>query len=255
MAWRERRESRWQLMLAVALLLASAGLYLLHFLIFGDLHHIGIYLLGDLAFLPIQVLLVTLIINRLLVMREKKTKLDKLNMVIGSFFSEVGNSLIRMVAGFDRSRGQLQEILCVEAAWSRRDYSRARAELDAYRFEVDSRQGDLAAVKTFLAGERNFLLGLLGNPNLLEHDTFTELLWAVFHLTEELQFRPAFDQLPAADLDHLASDMKRAYRLLLQGWLDYLQHLQGKYPYLFSLAIRINPLNPRAAVVIGGQVS
>jgi len=30
------------------------------------------------------------------------------------------------------------------------------------------------------------LLGLLGNPNLLEHDSFTDLLWAVFHLMEEL---------------------------------------------------------------------
>ena len=29
------------------------------------------------------------------------------------------------------------------------------------------------------------------------------------------------------------------------------QHLQGAYPYLFSLAIRTNPLDPNASAVVG----
>jgi len=51
-------------------------------------------MLGDVAFVPIEVLLVTLIIHRLLSEREKRTRLEKLNMVIGAFFSEMGTDVI-----------------------------------------------------------------------------------------------------------------------------------------------------------------
>jgi len=62
---------------------------------FRDSHHIILYLIGDIAFLPIQVLLVTLIIDRLLSAREKQAMLKKMNMVIGAFFSEVGSQLLK----------------------------------------------------------------------------------------------------------------------------------------------------------------
>jgi voltage-gated potassium channel len=86
---------------------------------------------------------------------------------------------------------------------------------------------------------------------LLEHETFTDLLWAVFHLTEELASRPALTALPDPDLDHLSGDMGRAYGLLASQWLDYMRHLESAYPYLFSLAVRLNPFDPDAEAVIG----
>ena len=95
-------------------------------------------------------------------------------------------------------------------------------------------------------GKRGFMLALLQNPNLLEHDTFTELLWAVFHLTEELALRPDLDRLSDKDRLHLAGDAKRAYVLLALEWMSYLEHLCTAYPYLYSLAVRMNPLNPEA---------
>jgi len=63
---------------------------------------------------------------------------------------------------------------------------------------------DLAELKEFLAKKRDFMMTLLGNPSLLEHDRFTDLLWAVTHLDEELESRTSFDNLPEADLKHLA---------------------------------------------------
>ena len=53
-------------------------------------------MLQDLSFVPVQVLIVTLILDRLLKKREKQSLLDKLNMVIGVFFHEVGNGLIKL---------------------------------------------------------------------------------------------------------------------------------------------------------------
>ena len=98
--------------------------------------------------------------------------------------------------------------------------------------------------------EKTYLLSLLGNQALMEHEAFTDLLWAVTHLTEELHARGDFDHLPDPDRAHLVVDVKRAYTLLGVQWLDYLRHLQSQYPFLFSLAVRTNPLDPKASVTV-----
>ena len=90
------------------------------------------------------------------------------------------------------------------------------------------------------------MLRLLANPNLLEHDSFTNLLWAVFHLTDELAHRKDVNTILDSDYVHLAGDVKRAYVLLISEWLDYMKHLKVNYPYLFSLAMRTNPFDPEA---------
>ena len=101
-----------------------------------------------------------------------------------------------------------------------------------------------------LKAKREHLLHLLENPNLLEHESFSELLWAIFHLSEELDHRQDLYQLSNSDYLHLVGDIKRAYLLLIVQWLDYLQHLSDNYAYLFSLAIRTNPFNPEASIEI-----
>jgi hypothetical protein len=97
------------------------------------------------------------------------------------------------------------------------------------------------------------LLGLLENQNLLEHERFTDVLWATFHLLEELMARPEFAGLPKSDLDHLAGDMRRAYQNILCQWIDYMRHLKTAYPYLFSLALRTNPFDVNACVEVTGK--
>ena len=88
------------------------------------------------------------------------------------------------------------------------------------------------------------------NPNLLEHESFTEALRAVFHLTEELESRRELTGLPEADRRHLAGDATRANARLVDEWLDYMKHLKDRYPYLFSLAIRTNPFDETASQVV-----
>ena len=94
------------------------------------------------------------------------------------------------------------------------------------------------------------LLRLLENPNLLEHESFTELLRAVFHLAEELSYRNDFSKLPDTDYNHLAGDIKRSYTLLVRQWLDYMKYLNNNYPYLCSLAMRTNPFDQDASPIV-----
>ena len=244
------KKLNWQILLGLILALLSAILYFVHYLIFRDTHHIFLYLIGDIAFLPIEVLLVTLIIDRVLSVREKKTMIEKLNMVIGAFFSEVGLKLIYLFEEFDLNVAAIKKDLADIEKWKYKDFLRHSGQIDKYKCNINSKQHDLDGLKTFLSQKRTFLLRLLENPNLLEHESFTALLWAVFHLTEELEYRNSFKDLPDTDFNHLSGDIKRAYLLVIKEYLAYIKHLKTNYPYLFSLASRTNPFNDEASPVV-----
>lgn len=241
---------RRDLKLAVVLILLSVLLYTAHYAIFNNPHHIFIYMLGDIAFVPIEVLLITMILHRVLERREKQAMLKKMNMAIGAFFSEVGTPLVTRLGGFDSRTDALARQMIVKTEWTDADFAQVEADLRRRPYAMDPGRGDLTALREFLTQRRPFLLGLLGNPNLLEHESFTDLLWAVFHLAEELMSRSDLSQSPESDLQHLVGDIARAYRALLLEWLAYMKHLRDDYPYLFSLAVRTNPFDPVATAEV-----
>jgi hypothetical protein len=115
---------------------------------------------------------------------------------------------------------------------------------------VDSNSLDLVRLKEFLSARREFLLTLLENPSLLEHDRFTELLWAVTHLDEELEARQSLADLASKDLEHIAGDIRRMYDHLASEWLDYAEHLKTNYPYLFSLILRTHPFQDHPSPIV-----
>jgi hypothetical protein len=242
-----RGRLNWQVTLGMALVALSALVYVIHYLIFRDAHHIFIYLIGDIAFVFVEVLMVTLIIHEVLTLREKRAIKEKLNMVIGAFFSEVGTSLLNLFSSMDPEIASLRQALVLSADTPADHFAALRQPLDAHSYAVNVEHASLEELKGFLGDRRDFLLRLLENPNLLEHESFTSLLWAVFHFTDELRYRQDLRELPETDYEHLAGDMNRAYRLLAAEWLAYMQHLRDQYPYLFSLAMRTNPFDPTAS--------
>jgi len=234
---------------AIILLATSVMLYLIHYLIFRDAHHIYIYLLGDFAFLPLQVLLVGLIIDRILSWREKQAMLTKMNMVVGVFFSEMGTRLLgELLPGFDRP--QVVARLGVRPNWNTNDFRQATAFADSLKPQADGRAINLEALKDFLSHERDLVLRLLENPNLLEHERFTDMLWAVSHLAEELEARPQLQNLPKSDEAHIGADIGRAFGALAAQWLEYVQHLRSNYPYLYSLVLRTHPLQDHPSATV-----
>ena len=228
------------------LLLVSLLLYVATYAIFGRADELGFSFMANVAFLPVYVLFVTLMIERVLKEREREAMMKKMNMVIGVFFSEIGTRLLHDFLAFFPDGAELSKRLRPTVHWQDADFESAREFLKGQVIALDSRLGNLAALKLFVTEKRGVMLSLLENPNLLEHAAFTDLLWAVFHLIEELQARRSLEGLPQSDLDHLSGDMKRAHTHLLMEWLSYMWHLRKDYPYLFSLAVRMNPMNPDA---------
>ncbi|MDH4210314.1 MAG: hypothetical protein OEV79_02565 [candidate division WOR-3 bacterium] len=240
------QKTNWQIFLGIALIAFSAAVYVIHYLLFRDVHHIFIYLIGDIAFVFIEVLLVTLVIHRLLTVREKRAMLEKMNMVIGTFYSDVGTTLLKSFAGFDPNIDTIRTSLTAAKNLSDQEFLLLSRRLRSHHTTIKTSTKDIKNLKIFLIGKRDFLIRLLENPILLEHASFTNLLWAVFHLADELGHRRNINKLPGTDHEHINGDIKRVYLSLLSGWASYMKYLKDNYPYLFSLAIRTNPFDPLA---------
>lgn len=240
----------WEVWLGLLLIIFSAIVYWLHYAIFRDSHHIFIYMVGDIAFVFIEVLMVTLVIHRLLSEKEKRNRLEKLNVVMGAFMSELGKPLLVRFSDSDPNLSDLKNNLIVTGNWTLDQFLKVEKRLKEYNYEIDIRIIDLPDLRTLLMDKKEFLLRLLENPNLMEHESFTDLIQAVFHLTEELDCRTDLNMCPESDFKHLAVDIKRVYGLLVYRWLDYMRHLKYNYPHLFSLAMRTNPFDETASPVV-----
>jgi hypothetical protein len=235
-----------KIIIALVLIIASIGLYFIHYLIFHDAEHIFIYLVGDIAFLPIEVLLVSLVIENLLSRKEKMEKLEKLNMVIETFFSEFGKHLLVYLSNFDKNLKKVKSILVIDDCEGKIDFKSAFKELKQYKANIDVHAVDLPKLTGFLKEKRYFLLSLLQNPNLLEHQSFTETIMAIFHITEELAARD-LSSISDEDLDHTKTDIERAYNHLTRQWLKYIEYIQKHYPYFFLYALKTNPFDEKAS--------
>lgn len=165
------------IIVAVALVAAAALLHFTHYLIFHDAQHVAIYLFGDIAFLPIEILVISIVVDRVLGKRARAAIHHKMNMVIDAFFSTLGRPLLEL------------------------------------------------------------LPGILANAD----DVLPRL---------ELAARGNLRALPASDFHHLCGDVNRLYGHLLIEWLDYMAHLNVRYPFLYSFTARTNPLRADRDVIV-----
>ena len=241
---------RWQALFAISLVILSILLFLLTYIIFGDERHILSRLAEEISFLPLEVLLVALIIEKIFSHMEKRNRMRKLNMVIGTFFIEVGTKLLTYLSDLDPELESIRSSLVIEDSWSDQEFSRVSENLHSYNFRIDMEKVNLEYLLDFLKKNREFLLRLTENPTLLEHESFTDMLLAITHLSEELASRPGLKDLPQIDLMHLQGDIKRVYDLSMREWLDYMKYLKVNYPYLFSLAMRTNPFDETASPIL-----
>jgi len=241
---------RKEIITAIGLLVLAVALHLLHYAIFHDMHHLLLYGLGDLAFLPIEVLIVTFIFHRVLEWHNKKVIASKINMIIGSFFSEMGMGLPRMFISMDKNQEKIKNKLHVSNQWKEKNFTKEERFFSGCKPEIQAAASGLKDLRELLLTKRSFLAELMQSPVLIEHKSFTNLLLAVFHLTEELHYRKDLGKSPKSALEHLGGNIERAYRRILAEWLGCLYGLKVSYPYLFSLALRLNPLVGKIDVLV-----
>ncbi|MFC1931842.1 potassium channel family protein [Chloroflexota bacterium] len=222
---------------------------------YGDLHpttmasklfSMVIIIIGIGIFLTIVTNVTQMLIQR----GQDRLRRQRLNMLIGVFFTEVGNQLLHLFVQYDPNISGIRKNFLVNENWSENDFTHLKKQLKHHDYAISPELMDLEKLRDFLREKGDLLVRQIENQDLIEHESFTELLWAVVHLRDELMARESLVKLPETDVAHLANDAKRAYIFLVRQWGDYLQYLKNQYPYLFSLALRTNPFIENSSAVV-----
>jgi len=243
------KKYKFEIKLSLVLLFISFILYLLIYIDFRGTSNLLLSILSQLAFLPIYILLVTIFLENIINRKDKKAMMQKLNVIIGAFFNEFGRELLKIFFEMDNNVEAIK-LNIASCKSSDTNYKYILKCFSGYNSTLSIKAEEFYKIKEFMRSKRELLLNLMSNPNLMEHDDFTEMLLAVFHLYQELELRVRIDENNPLDYEHLEADTLRAYLSLIKQWIAYLNHLKDAYPYLFSLEMRVNPLDTDATIEI-----
>lgn len=64
--------------------------------------------------------------------------LEKLNMVIGAFFSEVGTELLTEISKFDSKSSKTSKILVINSRWAEQDFDHAKKNINSMTYHLKS---------------------------------------------------------------------------------------------------------------------
>lgn len=226
------KNKKYYIVVSLVLVGLSAIMFLIHYLVFGQAVNTAYYSLMNLCFIPVNSLVVTLILERLIDYKAKQERMEKLSMLIGLFFTEVGYKLMHLIIKADK--GGKNSII------SFNNLDEVKNQVEKHDYNIDMKDIDLDEIKDVLLENSNLLVNLISNENITEHEIFTDLLMSVIHLRDEIIFYKN-DKNNQLDISHLEKDILRVYKNIAMQWVDYLKYLNKSYPFLYNNAIRLNP--------------
>lgn len=236
-----KNKTKQTIIVIILLVVLSAIIYGIQLSIFyGSPYYSTLfYFLQDLAFLPIEVAMVTFVFNRFLEKQEKEKQYKKIKVIISTFFVEGGleimESLSKCNVNSDEIKKQIDDIKLIK-----KREKKIRQACKALDYKMEASIERIVDLKKVLLSKKHFLVRMLENDNLLEHDSFTDTLWAVFHVADELQLTDV-TMMTEEQINHLCMDLNRAYQGLVDEWITYIVHLEREYPYLYKTAIKRSP--------------
>ena len=202
------------------LLCTSVVLYVLHYLVFRDLHHIGIFFLHELAGMPLEVILVSLFFDKLIEKTHEEENKSKLSIIETLFFNESGGNMLRYLSSFDPNFQQLSAVLAVRMDWKSVDYQAARLHLKDYPFHLDVEKVDFFGLHYHLDERHAYYRNILENPALTQSNEFTELVMKIYLMWEELDCRTDLYNLDLHEKHYLGELLTEIYEELVVYWLD-----------------------------------
>jgi len=245
----------WKAKFSILMVILIIIIYGSNYLVLGDAEHIISYIWTHLGFIPVDILIVAFLLDEIIERKEKEAMLEKLDMLMSTFFSEVGNELISQLSHANKYKASTENLKSIKN-WDENDFDNKLAELKGSSLDSsadvspEEREEFLENLRALLAGKRDFIINLINNPNLLEKEEFTELMNAILHLDEELEHRTDLALVNDADFGHLNGDMQRVYNKLVYEWVYYLKYLYKHYPYMIALIVRTNPFDETADVYV-----
>ena len=245
----------WKVKFSILMVALIIIIYGTNYLVLGDAEHIISYVWTHLGFIPVDILLVAFLLDEIIEKKEKEAMLEKLDMLMSTFFSEIGNELISQLSAANKYKTDTENLKSIKN-WDQQDFDNKLAELKDKSIDftadipLEKREEFLDNLRSLLVDKREFIINLMTNPNLLEKEEFTGLITAILHLDEELEHRKDLSLVTDADFAHLNGDMQRVYNKLVHEWVYYLKYLHKHYPYMIALIVRTNPFDKDANVYV-----
>lgn len=171
---------------------------------------------------------------------EIRKKQKKINVIISTFFIESGTEMLMEFSKFNRNHSTICKLIKIKELTLKKN-SEVKRTVEECEFDIYAEPAKLINLAKLMADNKAFLLNMLENSNLLEHDSFTDMIWAVFHVCDELRSRDDLINLSEADIAHISNDILRAYKAMINEWVNYMKYLNNEYPFLYALAIQKNP--------------
>lgn len=245
----------WKAKLAIVMLIIAIAFFSSRVIVSGDPEEVISYLWKQIGFIPVNILIVAFLIDSIISKKEHEAILEKIDMIMGTFFTKMGNDLLSVISTQNEYKHDTRDFEALKD-WTDKDYGNKLKELKKRDIEFkvslsgDERAKFLNEVYDLVHKNQDFLVNLIDNPNLLEKDEFSGLLLALLHLDEELSRRKDLSNICDTDFNHLMGDISRVYNHLVYEWVYYLRYLNKYYPYMISLAIRTNPFDCKAEVCV-----
>lgn len=214
----------------------SVIIYALQIIIFDDRRTTAFYIFQDLAFMPITIAIATLVVGDLVNRREQKEQQEKTRMLTSSFFTQMGADLLDIMMRGSSRADDLTHLMQAPTK-DDKDVQRVQSQLQSADLGFTLSADIYDESMDIILKSRQALLTLSSNPLLLEHECFTEMLWGIFHLSDEFRLRGNYKELDEDGREHMEDDFEKVFRLLLVNRVANLQYLQKTYPNYYSASL------------------
>ena len=84
----------WKIKFSILMIIAAIIIFGTNYLVLKDTHSIVSYVWLHIGFIPIDIIIVAFILEDIMSRKEKEAIYEKLDMLISTFFTEIGNELI-----------------------------------------------------------------------------------------------------------------------------------------------------------------
>lgn len=225
------------------LIFSSLVLYTIHYLLFKNIYGTISTVLFSVAFTPLQAVINTQIINKILIQRDKVRNEKKLDMLVENFYSQIGTDLLKIFTTSDSNLSTISAISLDTNCMEDKYFKCLSKALSTYEYSIKENQINFDNIYEILNSNMKVFMSLLNNPILDEDSTFTDTLNSLVHLKKELEFRYIDSNLDNLEKEHIIKDLNSAYKLLSKEWISYIDRLSRLYPDLYIKELVYSPFH------------
>jgi hypothetical protein len=212
------------------------------------------HFLLEFGIIPIDLLILTLIFEDQLEIRKSKHRTEKLDILMGTFYSEIGDDLIKIISQQNNLGNNTCQNLNQLSNWKEKDFKKNIKSLEKkppifktnFKSEND-KEKFFTEIRIILSKKRLFVADLINNPELFEKEDFSDMLLHILHLDEEINRKKSIN-LTENDYNHLMNNINRVYSKLIQQWVKYVHYLYKTNPYMMDITIRNNPFDKDCSI-------